>query len=359
MARFFTVFLITGLCIAALVFTISSRTGKPGISASTSFSVDSDGYHQSNELISPYQLSKNPYQYKGHSGLLLTTLIQLVRSDGLVGPQMPWPGGGMRFVKMLDEHTAIYSVLTGQDDVSPDTQIAVELPDSNPPTSTKLWRVYVEGADDFENGFGATIQVAKIKFEGYGSLPPPQPSPSEQKPSLPPPADQTIAPVIAPQNSADTGDAVAAPIERRALGSDSKDIPSPQTATARPVFDESNCAGYLDSGGDGAILSNSQGVNFNPYIQAIVRKIRDQAFAAVPEDARPPLNKPGDTRIRFSIGADGTLLAMHLDGTPYDDVLAKSTWGVVREQQFPPLPTEFHGPCLTVRIQIKMGNKPH
>jgi hypothetical protein len=66
MTRFFKVFLITGLCVAALLLEISFRNDKTEHNSSStasgslpSLSGDFDDYHQSNELIPPYELSKN------------------------------------------------------------------------------------------------------------------------------------------------------------------------------------------------------------------------------------------------------------------------------------------------------------
>jgi outer membrane biosynthesis protein TonB len=154
------------------------------------------------------------------------------------------------------------------------------------------------------------------------------------------------------------------------------DAPLPQAPT-RPNFSTSHSAGdaiqqaiqnaarggssggavISGGGGRGAvtgtgvdILSDTQGVNFNPYLQRILRQIYEQWIPLIPEEARPPLSKQGVTQIRFSIGPDGTVLAMHLDGSTHDDALNRAAWGSINGQQFPPLPQQFHGPLLELRI---------
>jgi TonB family protein len=109
--------------------------------------------------------------------------------------------------------------------------------------------------------------------------------------------------------------------------------------------------------GSGAeILSDTQGVNFQPYMARIIRLIYQQWLPLLPEEARPPLNKQGATLIRFTINPDGTIAAMHLDGSTHDDALNRAAWGsITGVGQFPPLPKQFHGPNLELRIHYSVN----
>jgi outer membrane biosynthesis protein TonB len=120
----------------------------------------------------------------------------------------------------------------------------------------------------------------------------------------------------------------------------------------------------LNGGGRGTqlgqgvdILSDTKGVNFQPYLQRILRQIYEQWLPLIPEEARPPLSKQGVTQIRFSIGPDGTVLAMHLDGSTHDDALNRAAWGSINGQQFPPLPKQFTGPLLELRIHYLVNKQ--
>jgi hypothetical protein len=128
-------------------------------------------YHASDEIIEPYEVSKNPYRLKGHSGILDTTRVSMLMPSGDRIPT-PYPGGGLRFEKMIDENTATYEVLVGGEEVMPDGEIAVVLPDSNPPDSRRPWRVYVEEPKEAVNGLGTRIKVSTVRFEGYYTSPP-------------------------------------------------------------------------------------------------------------------------------------------------------------------------------------------
>ena len=103
--------------------------------------------------------------------------------------------------------------------------------------------------------------------------------------------------------------------------------------------------------GPAEILSDTQGVNFQPYLRRILQEIYDQWIPLIPEEARPPLRKSGVSMIRFTILPDGTIGEMHLDGSTHDNALNKAAWGsITGVGQFPALPSQFHGPNLELRI---------
>jgi outer membrane biosynthesis protein TonB len=115
----------------------------------------------------------------------------------------------------------------------------------------------------------------------------------------------------------------------------------------------SNRGGTSAGMGGVEVLSDMQGVNFDAYLQRIKREIYDQWIPLLPEEARPPLRKSGVTQIRFVILPDGNIGAMHLDGSTHDDALNRAAWGsILGVGQFPPLPSQFHGPNLELRFSF-------
>jgi TonB family protein len=107
------------------------------------------------------------------------------------------------------------------------------------------------------------------------------------------------------------------------------------------------------------VLSDTMGVDFSPYLRRILREIYNTWLPLIPEEARPPLNKQGETLIRFSILPDGRIGGMHLDGSTQDQALDRAAWGsITGVGQFPPLPKEFHGPNLELRIHYLVNKKP-
>jgi TonB family protein len=198
---------------------------------------------------------------------------------------------------------------------------------------------------------------------------PPPPAATEPSRTPPPEAMQPTQPVPSPALPLP---AAPKPIVRSA----EPEAPTPQPSS-RPNFNTGQTAsqdmqqamqGSQNAGSDrsvgisggnrgtnvqgGAeILSDTQGVNFQPYLQRIIRLIYQQWIPLLPEEARPPLNKRGTTQIRFTINPDGTIAAMNLDGSSHDDALNRAAWGsITGVGQFPPLPKQFHGPNLELRI---------
>jgi TonB family protein len=106
------------------------------------------------------------------------------------------------------------------------------------------------------------------------------------------------------------------------------------------------------------ILTDTQGVDFGPYIRKALAVIKKNWIPLIPEEARPPVNMQGETLIRFSILPDGKINAMHLDGSSQHTNIDRAAWGAITAVgQFPPLPTEFKGPHVELRISF-LTNRP-
>jgi TonB family protein len=106
------------------------------------------------------------------------------------------------------------------------------------------------------------------------------------------------------------------------------------------------------------ILSDTQGVDFSPYIRGMMRTIMKTWIPLIPEEGRPPYNAQGETTIRFTINPDGKIGTMHLDASDQQVKFDRAAWGAITGVgQFPPLPAKFTGPNLELRIHFKV-NKP-
>jgi hypothetical protein len=119
--------------------------------------------------------------------------------------------------------------------------------------------------------------------------------------------------------------------------------------------------------GNVEVLSDMQGVNFNPYLRRILADIYRNWLPLIPEECKPPLSKDGEVLIRFSILPDGRIGipggkppdGIWLDGSTHDDAINRSAWGsITSEGQFPPLPAQFHGPNLELRIHYYVNKQP-
>ncbi len=101
------------------------------------------------------------------------------------------------------------------------------------------------------------------------------------------------------------------------------------------------------------VLSDTQGVDFGPYLDRVLQAVRMNWYNLIPEEARPPLLKKGKVSIRFAILKDGKVAGMTLEGPSGDVALDRAAWGgITASNPFAPLPNEFHGPYLGLRFRF-------
>jgi TonB family protein len=104
---------------------------------------------------------------------------------------------------------------------------------------------------------------------------------------------------------------------------------------------------------DVEILTDTMGVDFAPYMQRVIQAIRENWYTLIPESARSPLFKQGDVYIQFVIDKDGKVSGMRLEGPSGDVALDRAAWGgITSSNPFPPLPQQFRGPNIALRIKF-------
>jgi hypothetical protein len=100
------------------------------------------------------------------------------------------------------------------------------------------------------------------------------------------------------------------------------------------------------------ILSDTQGVDFGPYMRQALGMIRKSWISSLPELPNQPQT---ETTIRFTIGQDGTISAMQLDQSARLIEVDRAAWGsIVGVGRFPSLPADFNGPNLVLRISFRV-----
>ncbi len=98
------------------------------------------------------------------------------------------------------------------------------------------------------------------------------------------------------------------------------------------------------------ILSDTQGVDFGPYLQRILQDVKENWYHLIPESAEM---KKGKLAIEFAITKDGKVADMRLIATSGDVALDRPAWGsITASNPFPPLPAEFTGPYLALRFRF-------
>jgi TonB family protein len=98
------------------------------------------------------------------------------------------------------------------------------------------------------------------------------------------------------------------------------------------------------------ILSDTQGVDFGPYLQRILQEVKEHWYELIPESAEM---KKGKLAIEFAIAKDGHVMDLKLIASSGDTALDRPAWGsITGSNPFPPLPTEFGGQYLALRFRF-------
>ena len=98
------------------------------------------------------------------------------------------------------------------------------------------------------------------------------------------------------------------------------------------------------------ILSDTQGVDFGPYLQRILQDVKENWYHLIPESAEM---KKGKLAIELAITKDGRVADMRLVASSGDVALDRPAWGsITASNPFPPLPGEFTGPYLALRFRF-------
>ena len=101
------------------------------------------------------------------------------------------------------------------------------------------------------------------------------------------------------------------------------------------------------------VLSDTQGVDFGPYLARVLHDVKLNWYNLIPEVARPPIMKKGKVSIEFAITKQGQVAGMRLVGPSGDVSLDRAAWGgITGSNPFPPLPNEFNGQYLALRFHF-------
>jgi len=99
------------------------------------------------------------------------------------------------------------------------------------------------------------------------------------------------------------------------------------------------------------ILSDTMGVDFSGYMRRLHNDIVHNWNSLILAEANPPESKKGVVSIRCTILPDGRIGGMKLEKSSGDVAFDHAAWyAVTSEGQFPPLPREFHGPLVELRV---------
>ena len=121
----------------------------------------------------------------------------------------------------------------------------------------------------------------------------------------------------------------------------------PSTLAATSDLDRS-----LTSTGGIEVLSDTRGVDFKAYLHQIHQITESQWEPLIPAEVNPPILLSGVVSVRFKILANGQLKdkSVTLDERSGHVSLDRAAWDAVTHAVYPPLPPEFKGPYLDLRL---------
>lgn len=108
------------------------------------------------------------------------------------------------------------------------------------------------------------------------------------------------------------------------------------------------------------ILTDTEGVDFKPYL-AEVHRITDKAWQPyIPKAVNPPTLQRGTLVIRFKILGSGEVgpKSMVLEGRSGHTKLDRAAWYSISGSKYPPLPKEFKGPFIELRVVFMYNMEP-
>lgn len=121
-----------------------------------------------------------------------------------------------------------------------------------------------------------------------------------------------------------------------------------------------NSKSQVPSAGEGVqILTDTQGVDFGPYLQNLTNAIRKQWLANIPESAR--MGQKGKVSIRFGVEKDGTLSSVGPTvetESGQKDLEAAALRAITQAAPFPPLPIAFRGRFIRLRLLFAYNLPP-
>ena len=108
------------------------------------------------------------------------------------------------------------------------------------------------------------------------------------------------------------------------------------------------------------VLSDTQGVDFNNWLQRWHWETERTWDPLIPDEVNPPIGKSGMVAVRFKVLPNGRLMdgSLVLEGRSGDVALDRAAWGALTGSNYPPLPKDFHGPYLELRAYFLYNMEP-
>jgi TonB family protein len=94
------------------------------------------------------------------------------------------------------------------------------------------------------------------------------------------------------------------------------------------------------------------GVDFGPYLQRALKTVKQNWYHLSPPSARAPRMMRGAVSIEFAVLKTGKIAGMKRVESSGDVSMDKAAWHGITDSRFPPLPAEFSGQYLALRLHF-------
>ena len=116
-------------------------------------------------------------------------------------------------------------------------------------------------------------------------------------------------------------------------------------------------AAQVPNQGCGEVLSDTLGVDFGPYLKGVCSDVQQSWYQLIPESS---MTKKANLAIEFAITKEGKIADMRLVASSGDVRLDRAAWGgIANSNPFPPLPSEFTGTYLALRLRFYYNGDPN
>ena len=90
------------------------------------------------------------------------------------------------------------------------------------------------------------------------------------------------------------------------------------------------------------------GVDFGPYLQRVLKTVKENWYHLAPSSAKAPQMMQGVVLIEFAILKKGKVAGMKLAGRTEDTPMNAAAWHAIADSRFPPLSAQFPGQYLAL-----------
>ncbi len=100
------------------------------------------------------------------------------------------------------------------------------------------------------------------------------------------------------------------------------------------------------------VLSETHGFDLGPYLQSVLKTVKENWYHVIPQSAQGPRMKRGVVSIEFAILRSGKTKFSKLAESTGDIPMDRAAWAGIQDSRFSPLPAEYPEKSLVLRFRF-------